>query len=58
MFVADGAREVVRADRRQRFADTCLGPMIDEARAIGLSPKDVVEFIHVTTDHSQPKEKR
>lgn len=57
MFVADGARELLRAERQQRFADHFISPMLDEARAIGLSPEDVVDLIRTTTDHSQLKEK-
>ena len=72
MFVADGARELLRAERQQRFADHYISPMLDEARAIGLSPEDVVDLIRTTagsattgsattsstpTDHSQLKEK-
>ena len=57
MFVADGARELLRAERRQRFADHFISPMLDEARAIGLSPEEVVDLVRTTTDHSQLKEK-
>ena len=61
MFVSDGARELLRAERQQRFADHYISPMLDEARAIGLSPEDVVDLIRTTssatTDHSQLKEK-
>ncbi len=56
MFVAEGARELLRAERQQQFADRYLSPMLDEARAIGLSPEDVVNLIRTTTDHSQLKE--
>lgn len=57
MFVADGARELLRAERQQRFADRFLSPMLDEARAIGLSPEDIVDLIRTTSDHTQLKEK-
>ena len=57
MFVADGARELLRAERQQRFADTYVAPMLDEARAIGLSPEDVVDLIRTHVNNSQVKEK-
>jgi DNA-binding transcriptional regulator YhcF (GntR family) len=57
MFVADGARELLRAERQQRFADDYIAPMLDEARAIGLSPEDVVGLIRTHMNHSQVKEK-
>lgn len=57
MFVADGARELLRVERQQRFADHFLSPMLAEARAIGLSADDVVDLIRTTSDHSQLKEK-
>ncbi len=45
MFVADGAREILRAERRQRFADHYLEPMLAEARAVGLAADSVIEMI-------------
>ena len=57
MFVADGARELLRAERQQRFADAYVAPMLDEARAIGLSPEDVVGLIRSQINHTQVKEK-
>lgn len=57
MFVADGARELLRAERQQRFADAYVAPMLDEARAIGLSPEDVVDLIRTHVNNSQVKEK-
>ncbi|MCD2263582.1 GntR family transcriptional regulator [Dietzia aurantiaca] len=60
MFVADGARQLLRAERQQRFTDHFISPMLDEARAIGLSPEDVVDLIstttHTPTDHDRMKE--
>ena len=57
MFVAEGARELLRAERQQRFADAFIGPMLDEARAIGLSPDDVVGLIRTHMNHGKVKEK-
>lgn len=45
MFVADGAREILRAERRQHFADHYLEPMLTEARAVGLSTDSVIEML-------------
>ena len=56
MFVADGAREPLRAERHQRFADTFIAPMLDEARAIGLSAEDVVGLIRTQINHTPVKE--
>ena len=57
MFVAEGARELLRTERQQRFADRFIAPMLTEARAIGLSPEDVVDLIRAHTNHSPVKEK-
>ena len=56
MFVADGARELLRAERHQRFADTFITPMLDEARTIGLSAEDVVGLIRTQINHTPVKE--
>ncbi|GAA3069296.1 GntR family transcriptional regulator [Actinocorallia glomerata] len=45
MFVAEGAREVLRAERRQQFAENYLEPLLVEARAIGLTTETVLEMI-------------
>lgn len=45
MFVAEGAREVLRAERRQQFAENYLEPLLIEARAIGLTTETVLEMI-------------
>lgn len=36
MFVADGARERLVAERRATYADDVLGPALDAGRALGL----------------------
>ncbi|GAA2103911.1 GntR family transcriptional regulator [Brevibacterium salitolerans] len=41
MFVATGAREVLLAERRERFAQAYIVPMLAEARRLGLGPADV-----------------
>lgn len=45
MFVAEGARQRLTAERRQRFADHYLAPMLAEARYIGLSTETVIELL-------------
>lgn len=57
MFVAPGARDLVRAERRQLFADRFVGPLLAEARAIDLSPEDVVGLVRSST-HPHPAKER
>ncbi|NIH72622.1 DNA-binding transcriptional regulator YhcF (GntR family) [Auritidibacter ignavus] len=45
MFVAEGAAERLREERRQSFADHYLTPMLAEARHIGLSVENVIELL-------------
>lgn len=45
MFVSTGAREQLREKHRQRFVSDVLTPMMDEARAIGLSLTDVIALL-------------
>lgn len=45
MFVNPGAQESLLADRRDRFFEESVVPMIDEARTIGMPIGDVVERI-------------
>src|SRR5699024_4395863 len=45
MFVAEGSRERLQDERRQRFADYYLTPMLAEARHIGLSTETVIELL-------------
>ncbi|WP_150461706.1 GntR family transcriptional regulator [Nesterenkonia ebinurensis] len=55
MFVAERAAERLRAERRQRFADHYLTPMLAEARHIGLQVETVIELLREraqqSTDH-------
>lgn len=50
MFVSTGARERLREEHRQRFVSDILTPMMDEARAIGLSLADVVALLQVSAN--------
>lgn len=45
MFVADGAREQLRAGRRKRFAEQYLDPMLAEATRLGIDPGTLVSLI-------------
>ncbi|SJM51499.1 GntR family transcriptional regulator [Gulosibacter sp. 10] len=51
MFVSEGARDRVLAERRQAFADRFIAPLIAEARTLGLSPEDVTRLIR---DYAPP----
>ena len=45
MFVSAGARERLLADRRQRFAEQYIEPMLVEARRLGMDTADLVSLI-------------
>jgi len=45
MFVAEGAREQLRAIRRKRFAEQYLDPMLAEARRLGIDTDTLVSLI-------------
>ncbi|RJK96254.1 GntR family transcriptional regulator [Vallicoccus soli] len=40
-FVSDGARERLLERRRRSFARQYVGPLVEEARALGLDPQEV-----------------
>ncbi len=51
MFVATGAREALLQERRARFGEAFVQPLLTEARAIGLSRDAVIDAIaEATTD--------
>jgi GntR family transcriptional regulator len=52
MFVAPGARERLREERRARFFDEVVEPMIAEARAIGVPLTSVVAHIETHLESS------
>jgi DNA-binding transcriptional regulator YhcF (GntR family) len=58
MFVAQGARELLLAERRAAFADRYLDPLIAEARKLGLGPDDLgrllAERAATTTEGTTP----
>ncbi|MFT4135332.1 GntR family transcriptional regulator [Microbacterium sp.] len=45
MFVAPGARALLRGERRAAFADRYVEPLLAEARTLGLSPDDLVTLL-------------
>ncbi|WP_221584737.1 GntR family transcriptional regulator [Microbacterium sp. G2-8] len=57
MFVSDGARERVLAERRTAFAERYIAPLIDEARKLDLGPDDVATLIaqYATPSTSSPR---
>ncbi|MFH0412244.1 GntR family transcriptional regulator [Corynebacterium sp. L4756] len=46
MFVIEGAREKVRAARREALAATFIRPLLDEARALGLSDDELDRLLN------------
>ncbi|RSN65101.1 GntR family transcriptional regulator [Amycolatopsis sp. WAC 04182] len=45
MFVAGGARQKLLTDRRQRFAEQYLDPMLSEARRLGIDDETLISLI-------------
>ena len=45
MFVSPGARERLRTQRRATFWDDSLAPVIAEARALGITPDQLITYI-------------
>ena len=43
MFVAPGARDVLLRERRQRFFEDVVDPVVDQAEVLGIPIADVVE---------------
>jgi DNA-binding transcriptional regulator YhcF (GntR family) len=49
MFVAEGARARLVSERRERFRDQYLAPLLAEARKLGIDDAQLVRLIHDTT---------
>ena len=49
MFVAEGARARLLAERRERFAAEYVHPLVVEARALGLTTDHLIEMIRKGT---------
>lgn len=45
MFVSEGARNVLLAERRECFFDGVMRPMLNEARTIGIPAEDIIARI-------------
>jgi GntR family transcriptional regulator len=52
MFVAVGARERLLAERRHRFAQQYIEPMLAEARRLGIDPEVLVSLLHDTSQRN------
>jgi GntR family transcriptional regulator len=55
MFVAAGARERLLAERRQRFAEQYVEPMLVEARRLGMDEADLVSMVQESNHQSNGK---
>jgi GntR family transcriptional regulator len=55
MFVAAGARKRLLAERRQRFAEQYIEPMLVEARRLGLDEGDLVSMVQESNHQSNGK---
>ncbi len=45
MYVAENANQNVRDDRRVKFYDDYIRPLITEAQRLGISPDDIIEML-------------
>lgn len=45
MFVAAGAKEVIRTARREKFKDNYIVSLVREARGLGISRQEIVSMI-------------
>jgi GntR family transcriptional regulator len=58
MFVAEGAPERLRAERRDRFFDVVLAPVLAEAERLGIPLDEVAEAVRTGGDgrngHGEP----
>lgn len=52
MFVTPGARELLHAERRQRFTDDVVAAMVAEGRAIGLDVEEIVDMVRAAYPRS------
>jgi GntR family transcriptional regulator len=62
MFVVDGARARLLAERRTAFADRFVEPLLTEARTLGLGANDLADIIRermgAATDTTTERSKR
>lgn len=45
MFVADGAKEVIRTARKEKFKDNYIVSLVKEAKGLGISRQEIVSMI-------------
>ncbi len=53
MFVSPDAREKLRAERRERFFEDVVEPMLAEARSIGIPVSEIIRRIEVHEHEEQ-----
>lgn len=58
MFVAPGAREALRAQRRDSFVEEVIVPMLTDARAIGLDLDELLVEIRHVAERLEPRSDR
>ncbi len=54
MFVSEGARDLLLAERRGDFVLRYVQPLLAEARKIGLGPDDVADLIRAGVSSATP----
>lgn len=55
MFVATGARDVLRRGRQESFADRFVNPLLAEATRLGLTADEVVALINQRSRTAPPE---
>jgi GntR family transcriptional regulator len=50
MFVAAGARRRLLGERRRRFAERFVGPMVAEADRLGIGPGELLEMVRTAIE--------
>ena len=53
MFVAEGAREILLAERRAAFAERYIDPLLAEARHLGIGADDLTRLIRDRSDTTE-----
>lgn len=57
MFVAPGAQQLLRTERRDAFAERYIDPLLLEARKLGLAPDDLARLLAERAARQAPHEK-
>lgn len=53
MYVAKNANRSVRDDRRTKFYDDFIAPLLAEAQRLGLTKEDIIEMLRGGAKHEQ-----